>query len=128
MLLGNTRQSRRLARKLYKEHGVVSYIADRKRPPFCNLHFSYTFFHVADAALADMLADELLYLFSSEPACVYATAPMTEEYSRFLNEYGDRLEAACIIREPDTLFSHIPFINNEDGGHGNEAFRPSCEN
>ena len=117
VFLGNTRQSRRLSRELYKKYGIVSYIAHSKRPFLCDLCLSRTFFRVAGPSFGDLLADELLYLFSFDPACIYVAVPFTEEYSRFLSEYRDKLSPACVIREADTIFLDIPFINNEDGGH-----------
>jgi len=116
VFLGNTKRARQIARDLYKKYGIVSYIADKKRSPFSDLQFKYTVFKVSGTAHGELVSDELLYLFSFDPACTYVTVPMTEEYSRFLAEYRDKLSAACVIREADNIFSDLPFINNEDGG------------
>lgn len=125
VLLGNTRTARKMARALYKKYNVVAYVCDRRRPIFSELILSRTFFRVSEAELGEQLSDELLYLVSLDTACTYIAIPFTKEYSQFLCEYRDKLSTAYLLREPNNLFSQIPFINNENGGQSNDASFPS---
>ena len=125
VLLGNTRKARKTARALYKKYNIVAYVCDRHRPLFSELIFSRTFFRVSGAELPDELSDELLYLASLDPACAYIAVPFTEKYKLFLEKYSDKLSALYLIRNADGIFSDIPFINNENGGHSNDASFPS---
>ena len=125
VLLGNTRKARKMARALYRKYNIVAYVCDRHSPLFSELIFSRTFFRVSGAELPDELSDELLYLASLDPACAYIAVPFTEKYKLFLEKYSDTLLALYLIRNADGIFSDIPFINNENGGHSNDASFPS---
>ena len=116
IFLGNTRSARRLARELYKKYGVVAYICDKRAPLFSELILEYTFFRVSGAALGELLSDELLYLTSLDPACVYTAMAFTDEYAHFLDEYADKLEGSMIIQDRVNIYSKFPFTNNEIGG------------
>ena len=121
VFLGNTRAARKLASKLYRKHQIVSYILDTRRPLFSELTLAHTFIRVSGAAHGALLVDELSYVFSLDTSCVFATLPFTKEYADFLERYKPMLEKLCVFRTQDDIFSKFPFINNENGGHDNDA-------
>ena len=103
VLIGNTRDARRLARKVFRRFGTVCYLCD-KRPSLSSLFGRAICCQgLSGSEFPDLLADELLYLASFDPFCVYIAGPCREEYKKALRAAEDKLSGAYIFKRQDEL-------------------------
>ena len=121
VFLGNTSEARRLAARLYKKYRIVPYICDSKKSLLSRFALHYTLINVSQVDAEEQLCEELTYLVALDSVPVYVAVPFKREYSEFLKENRQRLESHYVFRNPHDILSNLPFINNENGGQGNDA-------
>jgi len=107
VLIGNTKEARQLAKKLFKRFGIVSYICDKSAGISTLFCLGAEFWSVSGHADSDLLCDELLYLASFDPFCIYIAVPCDETYEKSVLEQWTRLETSYIMKKPCDLVSAL---------------------
>lgn len=117
VLLGFNKRSRRLARQIYREYGIRSYICDSSLPPV-SLSASYALWKIPPAQCNSLVSDALLHLASYDRLCIYVATPINDLYKGYVKECAEQIEHTYIVSDDKSVFAKLPIINSNTENNG----------
>lgn len=108
LILGNSKNSRKLASKVFRQCGITSFLLDFKRSPINIFGFSYYFVELTATKNDRLLCEQLIDLARQNPSALPILVPASVDYQRAIEENRDLLERYFIISKPERLFIDSP--------------------
>lgn len=109
IILGTGMNSNRIALRLLRCFGIVSFICSDKNSFFTALNPAVRFCKISPPQYAELLLLQLEYLSKRFTDCLKILIPSNDLYRRFADKYTDRLEEHFIITDTGKITECIPF-------------------
>lgn len=108
IILGNAPSSRRLARRIYRKHGIISLILDEKGSILQLLDPTNRFFKLTEAQNSFFTALQLVDFATQAPYTLSLLIPCTDKYKRIIKENRKLLEKHFVISSEETVLTDSP--------------------
>ncbi len=112
VLIGRGKTAKKLARMIYREYGICSYICDSSVPLLPSLSEKIAYVKIPDMRFADLVCEELLRLAAFDPMAIYVAIPCTESAMALLDNIGGTLQTTYVLSSPNEPFKKIPIFNS----------------
>lgn len=107
LLLGNTQDSRRLARRIFKKYKIKSFILDEKKSFSDCFSLSHFFVSLYDTE-AELTSIQLFNIANELSSYAPILIPCSEKYKEFVATHREALELDFIISSEKLLFTESP--------------------
>jgi hypothetical protein len=109
LILGNTPEARRLARRLFKKFGIRPFILDEEHSWKSFFSLSYYLSPLCRTESTRLLLEQLEDIARQYPGTLPILVPTTAKYREAINGHREAMERIFVIKEPSALLSEAPF-------------------
>lgn len=110
VLLGNTQKAHRISSRIFKRHGIVSFICGKRR--FSDiLDISCKILKLPNTNEKRLIAEELVEFAKKYSDMLPVLIPCSEEAEAIICEFLEELEAHYIIADPNIFKDSSPIEN-----------------
>ena len=117
VILGGGSSARRIASRIYRKYGSVSYILSDKSSPADVFSLTYRHISLPKGAHSELVAEVLISLCGQNPNTLPILIPTSAEYADLCEDMRDLLEAYFVFSDPVSILTDSPLTRTRAKNH-----------